>query len=62
MGCIEIFLCPIIGQLTLRLIETWDVLKSAVFPSAVRSRFGINRNMGCIEIGTCNDARAKQDD
>ncbi len=49
MGCIEICLYHVFGHQALRLIETWDVLKS--FPAMPLNLFErINRNMGCIEI------------
>ena len=36
----------------IRLIETWDVLKYVPAPLYMLV-IGINRNMGCIEIGNC---------
>ena len=49
MRCIEIIYSCCFVTIWERLIETWDVLKSAI-TSVKYADIGINRNMRCIEM------------
>ena len=50
MRCIEIPSVRFLCCSSLRLIETWDVLKWVMLDGVLRSEEKINRNMRCIEI------------
>ena len=45
---------------TIRLIETWDVLKYKRYDEVLAEKFVINRNMRCIEMAVWGDKRPSE--